>query len=323
MKNLLTLLCVVCACTGFGQNCDQNISFKVFTRTDPKCSNYQGTYCSHIQDKTTETPSPLDGKLIITYSADTGTCGFATNGIPNHNVNDGTDKFQNTPAPVQREFTITNSPTYPPAKAAPTPLGTNRYNAILLNGAIVDLVADGCCVEGKDKQAECGDPAASWRLNPMNPAAGFTKDRHNAHCQADGTYHYHGPPIGLYEYPSTKVSPVIGFAADGFPIHGPYFEDNKGVIREARSSYRRVATDRPSGQCPVGTKRDGKYIQDYVYVDKSGDLDECNGMVVKGQYYYFVTQGYPYIMGCFKGTPDSTFDHPVDKALSQASNQAK
>jgi len=313
MKNLLTLLCIVCACIGFiSCGChDENISYQVFTRFDSKCSNYQGSYCSFIQDYTTGTAAALEGKLVIGYDKSADTCIIFTNGIPNHNVNDETNKFANTPAPVYRCFTITNSPTAAPG--TPTPLGTNRYNAILLNGAIVDLIADGCCDEAKggDIQAGCADPSASWRLDPMNEKAGFTKDKHNAHCQNDGTYHYHGPPIGVYKYPSTKVSPVIGFAADGFPIHGPYFEDNKGVIREARSSYRKAPPPRPSdgGVCPVGTERDGKYIQDYVYVAGFGDLDECNGMVFKGQYYYFVTHDYPYIMKCFMGTPNPTFDH--------------
>jgi len=40
-----------------------------------------------------------------------------------------------------------------------------------------------------------------------------------------------------------------------------------------------------------------------------------NGMVFKGQYYYFVTHDYPYIMKCFMGTPNSTFTHtPVNVA---------
>ena len=149
MKNLLTLLCIVCACIGFIRcDCDQDISYQVFTRTDPRCSNYQGKYCSHIQDQTIATPTPLEGKLIIMYSVDTDTCGFVTNGIPNHDVNDGSKKFPNTPAPINGLFTITNTPTTDPA--GPTALSTDRYTAILLNGAIVDLVSAGCCVEGTE-----------------------------------------------------------------------------------------------------------------------------------------------------------------------------
>jgi len=276
-----------------------NISYKVFTTTTPRCSDHQGTYCSSIHD--VHTPADLGGILLIEYSA--GSCTFVTNGIPNHDINDGSTAFSNTPAAVSREFTVTNAPAAAPA---PTPLSVDRYSAILLNGAIVDLFADGCCDGGVDVLVGC-DPKAPWRLDPMSPEAGYHIDTHNAHCQADGTYHYHGPPSGLYVYPSKTVSPVIGFAADGFPIRGPYFEDSTGVIREAVSSWQSISTARPAGDCPVGTTRDGKYIDDYQYVAGSGDLDQCNGMVVKGQYAYFVTSTYPYIMGCFTGTPDPSF----------------
>jgi len=314
MKNLLTLVCIVCACIGFigCGGCDEDISYKVFTRTDPRCSDYQGRYCSFIQDYSPEKPVNVEGKVIIGYDKSADTCTIFTNGIPNHDMNDGDTKFANTPAPVYKAFTVTNSPTVDPT--GPTALSIKRYTAILLNGAVVDLFADGCCEGGEDKKVGC-DPSASWRLNPMNAAAGYTTDKHNAHCQETGLYHYHGPPIGLYEYPSTKVSPVIGFAADGYPIHGPYFEDDKGVIREAKSGWK-CCKDRPAAVdgCPSGTESDGKYIDDYYYddADPDVDLDECNGMEVKGQYYYFVTSDYPYMVGCFMGKPDETFDHPSE-----------
>jgi len=31
-------------------------------------------------------------------------------------------------------------------------------------------------------------------------------------------------------------------------------------------------------------------------------------MTVNGVYGYFITDGYPYILSCFKGTPDSSFN---------------
>ena len=46
---------------------------------------------------------------------------------------------------------------------------------------------------------------------------------------------------------------------------------------------------------------------DYEYVEGLGDLDECNGMTFKGSYGYYVTDGYPYILNCFKGTINSSF----------------
>jgi hypothetical protein len=52
---------------------------------------------------------------------------------------------------------------------------------------------------------------------------------------------------------------------------------------------------------------DGTYVDDYEYQVGSGDLDECNGMIINGHYGYYVTSSYPWIMNCFKGTPDSSF----------------
>ena len=53
----------------------------------------------------------------------------------------------------------------------------------------------------------------------------------------------------------------------------------------------------------------GRFIDDYVYNQNSptGTLDQCNGMTVNGQYGYYVTEAYPWVLKCFKGTPDSSF----------------
>jgi hypothetical protein len=50
----------------------------------------------------------------------------------------------------------------------------------------------------------------------------------------------------------------------------------------------------------------GIYEEDWEWTD-SGDLDECNGMTYENQYGYYVTDGYPFIINCFKGNVDSSF----------------
>ena len=99
---------------------------------------------------------------------------------------------------------------------------------------------------------------------------------------------------------------VIGFAADGFPIFGSYFDDGSN-IRKAQSSYRLKAGDRPSGAGDPAGSYDGAFRDDYEYVEGLGDLDECNGMTLNGVYGYYVTDSYPYVLACFTGTPDSSF----------------
>ena len=39
----------------------------------------------------------------------------------------------------------------------------------------------------------------------------------------------------------------------------------------------------------------------------TGDLDECNGMTVDGEYGYYVTDSYPWILACLTGAPDASF----------------
>ena len=132
-------------------------------------------------------------------------------------------------------------------------------------------------------------------------------DSHNAHTQPSGAYHYHGNPKALFDDHDNKMaSPVIGFAADGFPIFGSYFDDN-GTIRKATSSYQLKQGNRPSGAGNPGRTYDGTFVDDYEYIEGAGDLDECNGMSVNGIYGYYVTDSYPYLLGCFQGTPNTSF----------------
>ena len=104
----------------------------------------------------------------------------------------------------------------------------------------------------------------------------------------------------------------VGWAADGFPIYYSYgFEsanDNSSSVKSLGSSYQMKSGDRPGDgdSAPCGPHT-GVYSADYEYVEGLGDLDECNGMTFKGSYGYYVTDGYPYILNCFKGTIDSSF----------------
>lgn len=224
---------------------------------------------------------------------------ISSNSIPNHDFNDGARSFPNNVGEVNESFTFTASPA--PA-ASTTPLTINRDNAILLNGVKVDVLAAACF---GDVRTGCNDINQPWRLDPMHTPNGFNVDMNNAHAQPDGAYHYHGPPP-IFNGDNQTPSGVIGFAADGYPIFGPYF-DAGGTIRLAEPSYRLKAGSRPTGTGNPGGTYDGTYRDDYEYIAGQGDLDECNGMTVDGQYGYYVTSGFPYLVGCYKGTPDDSF----------------
>jgi len=122
-----------------------------------------------------------------------------------------------------------------------------------------------------DGKTGCNDLNQPWRYDPVHPAAGFRVDSHNAHSQANGSYHYHGHPKTLYaEENPGAASPVIGFAADGFPIYGPYINAN-GTIRKAISSYRLKSGSRPEGNGDPGGSYDGSFRDDYEFIDGLGD----------------------------------------------------
>lgn len=103
------------------------------------------------------------------------------------------------------------------------------------------------------------------------------------------------------------VSPVIGFAADGFPVFGSYFNDG-GSVRKALSSYQLKTGARPTNVGDPGGSYDDTYRDDYEYINGLGDLDECKGMTVNSVYGYYVTESYPWVMACIKGTFDTSFN---------------
>lgn len=51
----------------------------------------------------------------------------------------------------------------------------------------------------------------------------------------------------------------------------------------------------------AGTMPDGSLEEDWVYTKGAGDLDECNGTTIDGQYLYLVTEEYPFIGRCLMG----------------------
>ena len=78
-------------------------------------------------------------------------------------------------------------------------------------------------------------------------------------------------------------------------------------VRAMTSSYRLKSA--PSANRPsTATYAMGTFSQDYEYSSGSGDLDECNGRTgvtpefPAGIYHYYVTDTYPYLQRCVKGT---------------------
>ncbi len=278
----------------------------ILTSRSGDCADYIGSYKADVEDIQKGTSYEAQVKI----DADNETCTIATNGTPNHDFNGATARFANDFRPLLSEFQITRKP----EKATnPSPLGQQAYNAILLNGVPVDLLSAGCYRPDAPRADKNGNVLAGctirdpWLIDPPSYDKYFGVDLHNAHTQPDGRYHYHSNPNALFnDRQFDAPSPVIGFASDGFPIYGTIFEDSDGKIRAALSGYELKSTERPKPPNGPGGMPDGTYIEDYEFTG-NGDLDECNGMTVDGQYGYYVTSSYPWILNCYTGTPNPSF----------------
>lgn len=274
-----------------------DITDAIFTARSGDCADYAGSTIASVSD----VQRGVGFEAHVDIVAGEASCELTSNAIPNHDFDDASAAFATPVATIEKTFVITRRPSF---ASAPSSLELRSFNGVMLNGVVIDLLAAGCFGVG-DGRIGCNDLATPWRYDPMALAADFGTDAHNAHTQPDGRYHYHGDPLAMYG-PPTEPSPVIGFASDGFPIFGPYFDDGT-QIRAAVSGYTLRSGARPSGAGEPGGAYDGTFVDDYEFTG-AGDLDECNGMTVGGQYGYYVTAGYPWILGCLRGTPDRSFD---------------
>lgn len=226
------------------------------------------------------------------------------NGLPDHT----TGEFPNrgNPNRISRQNYTFRVPVNPKPAPKPIPLGMQPFG-VAVNGVVFDPGA-----------AEWwqNDPGSGWRYEAMSGARNLGLDTSHAHVQPNGAYHYHAVPSGLMDRLTGGKPKVllVGWAADGFPIYGPWGYSRQGdtnsEIKRLHSSYRVKSGTRLDGP---GGKYDGSFVADYEYVKGAGDLDECNGRAdatpefPQGTYFYVLTDEFPFIPRMFKGTPDKSF----------------
>ncbi len=295
-----------------------DITDTIFTKTSGNCTDYIEEYFSNVQDIQREVNFEGDVKIV---ESSTG-CNITVNGIPNHNFNDESALFFEDVREITRSFSI---PASPEIAGEPTPVTQGVFHAIMLNGVVVSILSAGCYDPNAGNANEDGNVLAGcsddvdWLMDPLGAETKFGADSHNAHPSPDGTYHYHGSPNAMFDdEPGENGSPVIGFAADGFPIFGSYFLDPEtNTVRKVISGYELKEGSRPGpDDNDPGGEYDGMYNNDYEFTG-NGDLDECNGMTVNGQYGYYITDSYPWIIKCFSGTIDESFRREPGKVRAQ------
>lgn len=234
-----------------------------------------------------------------------------SNGIPAHRIGE----FPNRGNPNEvREQSYDIVITSEPEEAiAPTFLqGDAARRPIHVFG----VTLDGVYLEPATGEFWMGRRDSGWNYEALGGAVPLGLDENYGHVQPQGNYHYHGLPIGLMRrlgHETGDHSPLIGWAADGFPIYALFGyaegEDSGSGVEEMTSSYALKQGRRPGGRDAPGGEYDGAFYEDYEYVPGSGTLDECNGRFCvtpefpDGTYAYFLTRDWPVIPRAFRGTP--------------------
>ena len=215
-----------------------DITNDIFSNRSSDCADYDENYKSSVRDLT----RAIDFEGYVNIEAYEEYCDIYSDNIPNHDFNDSSANFASNVMERDGTFKVKR---FPEAASQNTEIQRGVWDALMLNGVVVDLKSAGCYSPSSPNAnsdgniaAGCGQ-SAQWNLVPLEYTSMFGVDIHNAHVQPDGSYHYHGNPNAMFDdSPSGEGSPFIGFAADGFPIYGSYILDSQtGTYRKALSGY--------------------------------------------------------------------------------------
>jgi len=247
-------------------------------------SAYLGSY--EIED------TGFGTEVVVVVDSDAKTRTIVSNALPNHDV--GTFPNPGNPNTISAQD---KSWTYP---TEPTFLGTAtfvREPGVAINGLKFE--------PGTAERATC-EGGETHSIEAIQDVVDLGLDFNNAHVQPTGEYHYHGVSdllVDLYDLEQDLVH--VAFAADGHLI---YYSKSGAYA----SSYRLGQGDREGTNCSYtnggsgattnfGSVKDGSLTSDWDYDASYGQLDECNGITIGGDYIYLITNDYPYIPRCLMG----------------------
>jgi hypothetical protein len=178
-----------------------------------------------------------------------------------------------TPNPLQAQRYTWRIPRNPKPSANPQQVPLLGPTAVIVNGLPLF---------GPNEAPEHG--AADPYLDKLLDFCG-------GHTGGGGMYHFHVMPVCLFDKVEGRVSLVVGYAFDGYPILAPFecADASCAAVRKVRSSWRRETSQRN-----VWTAN--------KYVEGHGDLDRCNGTTrPDGTYAYYATEAFPYGPACYRG----------------------
>lgn len=245
-------------------------------------NDYFGAY--DLEDKNFGT------KTIVTLKGNSRI--MVTNALPNHKTGEFPNKGNpNTISAQNKTYTF-------PVNAKYTGRAQwVREPGVALNGIKFE--------PGTAEVVEC-ETGENYRVEAFQNIIDLGLDFNHAHVQPTGAYHYHGTPTSVIKDFDTGEDLVhIGFAHDGFPMYfsksGKYKPSYKALDGNREGEECTYENPHQSMDISVGGHHDGTYTSDFEYVEDSGDLDECNGITIKGSYLYLVTNEFPYVSRCLMG----------------------
>lgn len=277
------------------------------SRNNPAADNQEGdsfiinldaSECDIDIEEVLETPSLY--KEVIDEANNKRT--ISINSIASHEVG----AFPNPGNPnTISESRMTASIPLRPQVAPKTTNGQGYETGILFSGVSIDPYTAEMFI-GSDGQMN-----PQWNITTLTSTENLGLDCNNAHVQPTGKYHYHGTPSAYLQDLEVDGQGMqkIGYAADGFPIYYKYGYDESGELISHSSGYQLKEGKRPGDgiTAPDGSYN-GRYFNDYQYVEGISELDACNGKWGKtpesdNEYYYVVTDNFPSVPLCFSGTP--------------------
>lgn len=264
------------------------------------------------------TGDPAANNVVSNILADVNTVAYnsdhvyiRTTGVPSHDIAiliEGEDVNPAKAGDIDATYRFSLNPTEELGEKTATGLGPN---GVMVNGVAFYNQSDGTFWNAETNElgggGRGGPGAEIWTTNALWSRGGFlSEDPGGGHSSPirgslnpDGSvlgqYHYHQTPTGLMPQidpgnEGSMGSPIVGYASDGYPVVGPYAyetqDDGSQAVVQMTSSYGLLednGADEPRG--PSGPTTDdyelGSFIEDFVYYEGSGTLNEYNMTFVK------------------------------------------
>jgi hypothetical protein len=269
----------------------------VTTLTDPTITTWQQNNTTKGYSSNTSINSVVSAYLVnvqaVAYTS--SEVYIKATGIPSYALGPSYGNDPNIPRSQNKTYEITRNPTQN-SSGTPTATGLGPIG-IAVNGVSIYNPWD-----ANYYNPHTGGTTTSsgyWQQN-ANVVEAPTFDSGPGHANQSYDYHYHQDPTALVNQidpgnTGQHASPLIGFAADGYPIFGPwgYVVDGQGnaVLNTSGQPEVELMTSSYSLRTYTNNVRDdsgnvgpnvsstyplGYYLQDYYYNAGSGVLNQYN-----------------------------------------------